>query len=277
MTDAPLLLACDLDRTVLPNGPQPLSEDAVPVFREFVSRPAVTLAYMSGRSLGLIKDSLRDFKIPMPDIAVGDVGTTMYFQKNGAFEAHEGWKKEIGQDWQGYSGTDIHQMISDRPELTLQEPEKQNTFKQSYYTPVDVDKKALVSDIQNRLKSKNILAAVVFSVDEIAHTGLLDILPASATKKHALAYLEKNLSQPKDRIVFAGDSGNDIEPLTSGYKAIVVNNAREDVKKEVREIAEQKSILSKIYFAAGGYKGMNGNYIAGILEGLEHFGYLSSG
>jgi hydroxymethylpyrimidine pyrophosphatase-like HAD family hydrolase len=177
-----LLLACDLDRTVLPNGVQPLSENAIPAFSEFVSRPAVTLAYMSGRHLGLIKDALKEFKIPLPDIAVGDVGTTMYFKKNNDFEVHDGWTKEISDDWQGFNGTDIHKLISDIKNLKLQETSKQNTFKQSYYTPVEIDKKDLIDEIQKRLKAKNIQAAVIFSIDEQANTGLLDILPASATK-----------------------------------------------------------------------------------------------
>ncbi len=267
-----LLLACDLDRTVLPNGPQPLSEEAIPAFEKFVSQPEVILAYLSGRNLGLIKDSLRDFKIPMPDIAVGDVGTTMYFHKNGDFEVHEGWIHEIENDWGKYSGPDIHKLVSSIKELTLQEPEKQNTFKQSYYTPVEINKKTLIYEIQNRLKNKGIKAAVIFSVDEMAHTGLLDILPASATKKHALEYLHKHLNLSKDEIIFAGDSGNDIEPLTSGYKAILVNNARKPVRQEVQEIAEEKDILSQIYFAKGNFQEMNGNYIAGILEGLNYFG-----
>jgi hypothetical protein len=42
----------------------------------------------------------------------------------------------------------------------------------------------------------------------------------------------------------------------------------------VKKIATEKNILDKIYFAKDGFSGMNGNYVAGILEGLNYFGFL---
>lgn len=44
-----LLICTDLDRTLIPNGPQPESPKARALFRRLVSREEVTLAYVSGR------------------------------------------------------------------------------------------------------------------------------------------------------------------------------------------------------------------------------------
>lgn len=274
MITGKILLASDLDRTILPNGFQSFSKGAISVFKEFVSQPNVILVYMSGRHLELVKDALEEFSIPLPDIVVGDVGTTMYVRENGKFKSYCGWNKEIAIDWVSKTGESIHDLIKHLEGLELQEPEKQNTFKQSYYTPENIDKVKLVLEIKRILRSNGINATAIFSVDEQAKKGLLDILPKYATKKHALRYLQKCLKIPFKNVVYAGDSGNDIEPLTSGYKSILVKNARKAVRKEVQEIGEQKNRIEQIYFAKGGYKQMNGNYVAGILEGLNHFGFL---
>jgi len=95
-----LLLACDLDRTVLPNGKEPLSDGATDAFKTFTADGRVILAYLSGRNLALIKDAIRQYDIPVPDIAVGDVGTSMYFKHN-EFMLHDGWSVEIASDWGG--------------------------------------------------------------------------------------------------------------------------------------------------------------------------------
>lgn len=272
-----LLLACDLDRTVLPNGNEELSKGAMELFVDFASKEWVTLAYLSGRNLALIKEAIHTYDIPVPDIAVGDVGTSMYF-KESDFTLHDGWSKEIASDWNGKTGDDIAKLVEKvAPNLKRQEDEHQNIYKLSYYTAVDADGAMLRSDIGKLLTDEGINAAVVFSVDELHGKGFLDILPKEATKKHALQYLEKQLGLTHEQIVFAGDSGNDLEPLTSGYPAILVKNASSSVKEEVMKTAASEGVLNSVYFAKGDFRGMNGNYVAGILEGLDHYGYDVSG
>jgi sucrose-6F-phosphate phosphohydrolase len=272
--DIKLFLACDLDRTVLPNGADPVSPGAMDAFKEIAFRDDVSLAYFTGRSLYLIEEAIQQFDIPFPDVAVGDVGTTMYFCRDGEFLLHHDWIERIGSDWNGYDGSAIHKLLKGIPNMPLQEDSKQNTYKKSYYPPYDADKTFYIDSVQKRLEPKGIHSAVVFSVDEPHEVGLLDILPASATKKHALQYLQEYLGLKHNQIVYAGDSGNDIEPLTSGYQSILVNNARDQVREEVAEIAKKNGVIENIYFAEGGYQKMNGNYTAGILEGLHHFGFI---
>ncbi|MCF7812496.1 HAD family hydrolase [Candidatus Gracilibacteria bacterium] len=268
-----LLLACDMDRTVLPNGQQPISPQALARFRAFTERPEVTLAYLTGRDLGLIRKGIQEYKIPLPDLAVGDVGTTVYIRKDDHFEEDTNWACIIGKDWNGYTNESIGELLQSIPELTPQEPEKQNTFKRSYYTDENIEKQKLIRQVREILEAKNIKAAIIFSIDEQMHKGLLDILPLSATKEDALKYLCHNFGFGENETVYAGDSGNDIQPLTSGYRAILVANARDEVRREILEIGKKKEILEKIYCAQGNWENMNGNYTAGILEGLAHFGH----
>ncbi|MDH5258324.1 MAG: haloacid dehalogenase, partial [Gammaproteobacteria bacterium] len=52
-----LLLCTDLDRTLLPNGRQPESEQARKLFGRLASRPEVTLVYVTGRDPVLVEDA----------------------------------------------------------------------------------------------------------------------------------------------------------------------------------------------------------------------------
>lgn len=266
-----LLLMCDLDRTVIPNGKEPVSLQAMNEFKLFVKREEVILAYASGRDLGLIKNAIKEYDLPFPSIAVGDVGTNIYECRSGEYRKNQGWSRLIGANWHGKIGADIHKLICDISELTLQEKKKQNAFKQSYYIDPEEITGALLETIEMRLKNAGFAAQIISSIDQTENIGFIDIVPQSADKRHALQYLEKFLRLSQRQIVFAGDSGNDVEALASGYNAIVVANARAEIKTRVRELARARGVLSAVYFASGGFKGMNGNYTAGILEGIRHF------
>jgi hypothetical protein len=71
--------------------------------------------------------------------------------------------------------------------------------------------------------------------------------------------------------VFAGDSGNDLPALTSGLNAVLVRNARDDVRDEALDALRKSGQAHRLYIAQGGYHGMNGHYAAGVLEGVHHF------
>jgi hypothetical protein len=50
-----------------------------------------------------------------------------------------------------------------------------------------------------------------------------------------------------------------------------VANASSDVKRVAQHQSEIAGYSNALYLAQGGYLGMNGNYSAGILEGVIHY------
>lgn len=268
-----LLLVCDLDGTVFPTGSESVSSDALDLFHDFVSREDVCLVYMSGRSLKPALKGIQEFGVPIPNIYVGDTGTSMFFNDRGDFKEHKEWHQAITPDWGAVGGEAIHAVLKDVEALVLQEAHHQSIFKQCYYFPEE-NEAEVIALVKVRLATLKIKAEVVTLIDHHKNKGYLDILPQSATKEHALHYLQDYLKIDKEDVVFAGDAGNDFGALTSGYKAILVNNAQDSFKEKVRGVAEGKNILERVYFSKGGYKGMNGNYTGGVLEGLNHFGFL---
>lgn len=266
-----LLLCTDLDRTVLPNGTQPESPDARERFGILAMRPEVTLAYVTGRHRMLVEKALACYSLPRPDYVVGDVGTTIYELSLEGWDSWADWQAEIGPDWAGLHRADLQEMFSDLTSLRLQEATKQNRFKLSYYVPLDVDREATTREMQIRLDGHGVHASLIWSVDEPAGIGLLDVLPASATKLHAVEFLMLRKGFLQAETVFAGDSGNDLPVLTSPLQSILVANAAAEVREEAVRLAAEKGTRKALYLARGDFAGMNGNYSAGILEGLAHY------
>jgi hypothetical protein len=266
-----VLICSDLDRTVIPNGFQEESSGARPLLRQLAEHPDIYLAYVSGRNRKLILDAIEEFYLPMPEFAIGDVGTTIYRIIDGSWQVSEEWSNEIALDWSGYRRERLAEFFEDVEELRLQEPEKQNRYKLSFYTDQDVAQAQLMRNIRRILSEKGVRASVVWSVDEISANGLLDILPARASKLHAVQFLMQQEQFSADRTVFAGDSGNDLDVLTSGLQAILVKNATDEVRGQATEMLSRQHMGNCLYLPEGHFHGMNGNYAAGLIEGLVHF------
>ncbi|NCP54659.1 MAG: HAD-IIB family hydrolase [Rhodoferax sp.] len=263
-----LLLCTDLDRTLIANGAQPESLGALALFRQLVGRKDVTLAYVSGRHRALIEQAVGQFNLPAPDFVIADVGSTLYHVAPAAWLQDEVWCAHIASDWQGLLHADLCRLLADVPALQLQPAQQQNRHKLSYFAALAEDAPSLMRAVQARLQQAHIRANLIWSVDEPAGVGLLDVLPASANKLHAIRYLMAQQGFQNDHTLFAGDSGNDLDVLLSGLPAVLVANADAQVKSRVTNA--NSAAAGHLYLAQGGYLGMNGNYSAGILEGVAH-------
>lgn len=267
-----LLICTDLDRTLIPNGPQSESANARKHFATLVAHPEVTLAYVSGRHRELVERAIVNYRLPLPDFVVGDVGTTIYqVGPRRRWQRQTAWEDEIAKDWGGMTHADIKSLALDIPDLRLQERAKQNDYKLSYYVPLHSDRNALSAMIEARLQASGVTARLIWSNDEPAGVGLLDILPKRASKYHAVEALMQLHDFDYTNTVFCGDSGNDIEVLVSPIPAVLVANSQPQVCDLARKLATENGHAEQLYVARGDFMGMNGNYSAGILEGVAHY------
>jgi len=261
-----ILICTDLDRTLIPNGQQPESRNARPCFSQLVSHQDISLAYVSGRHLALIEEAIETYQLPIPDFIIADVGSTIYQHTAGQWQQWQAWDHEIAHDWQGQSHESLQALLTSYPDLKLQEQEKQNTHKLSYYLPLHLNHLGIISDIQRFLEQEKIQANLIWSIDELQQIGLLDILPISANKLHAINFLMAQNSFDKRHTIFAGDSGNDLDVLLSPVQSVLVANADQEVRSAVKNASPDN-----LFIAKGDFLNMNGNYSAGILEGIAHY------
>jgi len=266
-----LLLCTDLDRTLIPNGPQPESRLARTIFNNFTSLSKITLVYVTGRDKSLIQQAIKNYKLPTPDFVIADVGSTIYQVVNNDWIHLEKWDSEISSDWNNKSHQDLQDMLHQFNDIRIQEYNKQNTHKLSYYVPLHVDHDILLDEINSYLINNGVNASIIWSVDIAANLGLLDILPASANKKHAIEFLMKQFNFDITETIFAGDSGNDIAVINSAINSILVANAEKDIIKIAIDHANENNQSNSLYIAKGDFLGMNGNYTAGVLEGIVHY------
>jgi len=268
----PILICTDLDRTLLPNGPQPESPAARRLFRQIAARPEVRIAYVSGRDRGRVERAIADWDLPLPEVAATDVGTRIYsVGRDADWAPWPEWEREIDADWHGRTAAEIAEAMADIPGLVLQSPEHQGPHKISFTAPADCDVAAVTALAARRAAALGITAEIGWSVDETVPIGLLDVLPRSATKRGAVAHLMRRLGFSPARTLFAGDSGNDLPVLAGPFLSVLVANATDEVRAEATRLAGAAGNRDSLYPARGGFLGMNGAYAAGILEGLAHF------
>jgi len=264
-----LILATDMDRTLIPNGIQEY-DGSMGIFKNIIDKEKIPLIYVTGRNLRLIDEAISEYNLPMPDYLVAEVGTMIYEQKGGKFIVDNGWIDHIEKVTMDWDVVRFRLLLRSVLGIYIQEEEKQNQFKLSYYIKNLGMAKQIVKDVKKIINVVCKDAVIVYSVDETTNTGLLDILPKKATKVSGLEFLRKKFKVKKEEIVYCGDSGNDLLPLTFGYRSILVRNAIDEVKEEVKKNCDS----NKLYIAKG-YKNLNGYYVSGIIEGLIRFGAVS--
>jgi len=266
------ILATDLDRTLLPNGKESYEEGAIERLMLALDKSDIGLVYVTGRNLRLVQEAVDEYKIPLPLFLVAEVGSMVYKKEGEALVADDDWLEYLSQKTPGWQRNQIEQVILEElgEGAKLQEVEFQNNYKVSYYLTGDESVLEKVEKLKANSILKDMQAELVYSFDPLKKTGLLDILPKVATKVTALEFVRGQLGLGVDDIIYAGDSGNDILPLSFGYKAIVVKNADAETKESLQELIKDKSSAGKVYFATGvGVE--NGNYASGIIEGLKYF------
>lgn len=263
------ILATDLDRTLLPNGHWPADPEAIDMFNELTRQNDVLVVYVTGRNLNLTEKAIAEYGVRHPDILCGDVGTTIRRYREGAWTFDEGWSTHVEQASPRWNAGSIRQAVVDITGMREQEKEHLNPFKQSYY--VDHDRKdEVLQAVRDRVGGKFDEVAI-YSFDSQDGKGLLDFLPQSATKQTALEYVAKTCGAERKSVVFCGDSGNDIFPLTAGFSGVLVRNADEQLVENVEKARSENPEL-QVYFAKGGTRGLSGYYTSGVIEGAFHYG-----
>jgi len=269
------LLCSDLDRTLIPNGAQPESSNARHFFKQLIKQQEISLAYVTGRDKKLVNQAITYYDLPKPDFVIADVGATIYKlvkQKNDIqWQVWQEWEDFFRNDWKGRTNQEIERLFKDISQLRKQEISKQKTYKLSYYVPLYIDREALLEKMKARLHDADIEAELIWSIDEPSGIGLLDVMPRHATKRFAIEFLMKKNNFDHSNTFFAGDSGNDLDALISPVKSILVANAHEDVKIIIQKMLSEQKQKKLLYIAQGGFKNMNGNYSAGVLEGLFYY------
>jgi sucrose-phosphate synthase len=235
------LVLCDIDNTLIGDA------ESLQRFLHWLEedRERVAFGVATGRVLERALDVLERWQVPRPDVLVTGVGSEIHYGQFGLVQ-DDGWWRLIDRRWQRDA---LRQCLSGMDGLELQPERDQRRFKLSYF--VDPGIWPGLRETRRRIREAGLAASVIFS-----HHEFLDVLPDGASKGNAMHYLARRWGLAMDRILVAGDSGNDADMLRSGAQAVVVANH----SSELRPLQGRDGV----YFAAASYAG-------GILEGLRHY------
>jgi len=203
----------------------------------------------TGRSIESTLEILRQWNVPTPDLLITSVGSEIHYGHRMVEDSD--WHRHINYRWHP---TAIKKAMRRFPGLKLQTNEsEQRKFKISYN--VDPAKMPPIRELSSLLRQLDLHVKLVYS-----HQAYLDILPIRASKGLAVRYIAMKWGIPADRILVAGDSGNDEEMLKGNTLGVVVGNYS-------KELAKLKG-RDRIFFAQQ-------HFANGIREGMEYYGFLN--
>ena len=240
MTKPAFILALDLDGTLIPPGEDRVRTAAVSEFsRRFEGRTDTVLTYVTGRHLELALEGVRAFGLPEPGFLACDVGTILYRRVEGSYRRDWTYAAMVRRCFGDLDASRLRRLIAENHrEIALQEEDKQGEFKVSFYTQPNTNPEELIASLDALLQQKGARTNIVFSTDPVDGRGLLDILPSGISKVSPVREIAREFGLPDDRVVYAGDSGNDEAALLGGFRSIVVANALEGLKERLRRVAE---------------------------------------
>ena len=240
------LLVCDIDNTLL--GDQTALETLLQAIEQAEDR--VGLAVATGRRIESTLAVLEKWKVPVPDVLITAVGTEIYYGHRMVQDSD--WTKHINYRWKPDA---LREALENFPGLMLQVATEQRPYKISY--DVDPQLAPTIKEIRTFLRKRDLHAKLVYS-----HSAYLDLLPVRASKGLALQYLTIKWGLDPQKILVAGDSGNDEEMLRGNTLGVIVGNYSE-------ELAKLRG-RSNVFFA-------HGAHAWGVLEGMNHYRFLENG
>ncbi|MBK7630484.1 MAG: HAD-IIB family hydrolase [Ignavibacteriales bacterium] len=245
LLDMEKLIVTDIDYTLIGD------DLALNDFKKTIKNmsPKIGFGVATGRAIESAVEIIKKNNISVPDFFITSVGSEIYYNYKDELIYSKGWDAHISHQWQKEK---IVELLTKFSFLKYQEKQNQRKFKISYYTN---DNKKNLNKVRELLLRNKIKCNLIFS-----HGQFLDILPYRASKGKAIRYLAYRWNIPFEKILVAGDSGNDMEMLKGDLLGVVVANYSPEL--------EALKGSRRIYFS-------DKRFAAGISDGINHYNFMN--
>ncbi len=233
----------DLDGTLVDGA----RTDGLPALKEWLldHQDRIVFGVASGRNRHLALQAFSNYDLPEPDILICSAGSEIFY--TGKMIPDHGWESHINHQWKR---KELENALRLFPGIRLQESEAQWKFKLSYYADEGFTENQM-ADLYKFLDDKKLRAKVLLTDNKY-----LDLLPYRASKGNAVRFLGHKWKMPLERIITAGNSGNDRDMLTGKTRGIVVAN----YSPELEELKKSRMV----YFTKNPLS-------MGVLEGIRFY------
>ena len=246
------VLASDIDNTL--TGDASALRRLCEAIDALRSRQALVLFLSTGRRMEQVVAGLSAEGVPQADAVISHVGTEIFLPPYAAAAAPlPEWTDRVSR---GFDRGAALELLAGIHGLVMQPDMYNTTLKVSCFMDGVSQPEAAVALIRKRAARRGGYQVVWSSGRD------LDVIPAAAGKGNAIRFLIDHLSLRPDRVIVAGDSGNDASMFDAYPFGIVVGNAQPEL---LAHVAARRH--DGVYLAAG-------RHAAGVTEGLRHFGVL---
>jgi sucrose-6F-phosphate phosphohydrolase len=235
----PYALISDVDDTMLGN------DDALLEFARYHRKHArdFALVYASGRMVESLERLIKATHLPWPEAIIAGVGSEI--RRFPGLDPIPGWHERVPAGW---DADRVRATLAGESDLADQPDDAQSSYKVSYYLEDAAPER--LHALTGRLRNEGIEADAIYSSGRD-----LDFLPSGMNKGTAAVHLAKTWQVPPDRVMVAGNSGNDAALFDHGFMGIVVGNAHEELRRLDGP---------RVYLAREGHA-------RGVLAGVKHW------
>ncbi len=241
-----------LDRILVTDVDDTLTGDpeALEALRNVLERAGVHVGFAiaTGRTLDRALVGLKELNLRTPDILITASGTEIHY--GDPFVRDLSWQRQIAYRWEPQK---VRESLREVPGISSLDEESSTHFRLRFKR--DVPQGPSLASIRRNLRRDGLRVMVTLD-----HWTDLDVTPIRASPGLAIRFLSFKWNLAPDRILVAGDSGNDADMLSGETLGVVVANHT----PELEEIRGRP----RVYFAER-------KHGWGVLEGIRHYDFLN--
>lgn len=240
-----------LDRILVTDVDDTLTGDAeaLNTFRQVLDGAGerVGFAVATGRPLERALNILEDLGLRTPDILITATGTEIHYGEQ--LIPDRSWESQINYRWEPDR---VREVLFGIRGISMVEEDYPTPFRIRFRMtdPKDLD----LPQIRRTLRRQGLQVTPILD-----HHSVLDVTPVRASPGLAIRFICHKWNIPPDRILVAGDSGNDADMLSGETLGVVVGNFTPELE-EIRG-------LPRVFFAEG-------HHAWGVLEGIHHYEFF---
>lgn len=201
----------------------------------------------TGRTLDRALELVESLEGPEPDVFITASGTELHYGSR--LIRDRSWERQIRYRWRPEA---VERALEGFPGITLREAWTRTEYRLRYQ--VDPEAGVTLAQVRARLRKVGVEATPILD-----HGRFLDVIPIRASPGLAIRFFCFKWNVPPERLLVAGDSGNDIDMLSGDTLGVVVGNHTEEL--------DPLHGRPRIYFAEA-------RHAWGVLEGIEHYCFL---
>jgi sucrose-phosphate synthase len=241
------MLVTDIDDTLTGD------DEALDALLERLDEAGENVAFgvATGRSLENSLEAVRLLEergVRSPNVLITASGTRLsYGARRRARD--RSWEHQIDYRWEPDR---IRKALSELEGIRPGPDERQTEFRLHY--AADPECAPEIAEIRQHLRKAGVQATVLLD-----HHTTLEVIPVRASPGLAIRFICYKWNLRPDRLLVAGDSGNDADMLSGDTLGVVVGN-------HTSELDDLRG-HPRIYFAEG-------NHAWGVIEGMDHYDFL---